>query len=556
VRRVRPAAAGAALGLAGLLLALGGCMTPPVMLETERGELVAASFPPGSEIVSLEVEPGTRLRGVFVPAQCPEGAPSPAPVVLGFLESSGTLLRGARSSGLKAHASTLESDEPLLDDGREQGLPLEAARPLLQLEYRWLTRVSQLGFSALAFDYTGIGGSDGERSPEHLRRDAHAAWEEALRRAGGDPSRVVLRGVSIGALAVAALLQDGAQPRAVMLVAPVRAETVAANGARAMHGPWLGLLASAAMGPALDVSLTEQLREHRGPTLLVTAARDEFLRHDERAELRDAVTQAGGLCAVRYDDHIDLSLAARDLLVLESWFLGRLPGLGDPDQRLRAEREAWHDLCRGSGDDAPFLDLQPGEPAGMRLEALLSELPLACPGPAGALALAGASTADAIELLDLLAWLPAARRERLDPLALRWLFDLDDPGGRITSSELFELRALVEDGVAGRSADAIASLLDDSCEEPLDPAQPFLIALQAALGGAFKVERGPAARLMADHSQTLQERGVSRADAHRRILRVALRCAGIPDRVTTGADGTATLEVLERGGCWRALPVP
>src|SRR5688572_28157659 len=76
--------------VAAAVVSVGGCFTPPVLLESKRSPLAPADFPPQAEMVELRVEPDVALRGVFVPARL--AASAPAPVVLDFLESSGSLV--------------------------------------------------------------------------------------------------------------------------------------------------------------------------------------------------------------------------------------------------------------------------------------------------------------------------------------------------------------------------------------------------------------------------------------------------------------------------------
>lgn len=63
-----------------------------------------------------------------------------------------------------------------------------------------------LGYAALAFDYRGVGESQGERGrlhPEELVRDTRSAIDFLEQRPGVDPARIALWGTSFGAAAVA-----------------------------------------------------------------------------------------------------------------------------------------------------------------------------------------------------------------------------------------------------------------------------------------------------------------------------------------------------------------
>ncbi len=537
-----------------LALLLPGCFAPPVLLETRRGALDPALFPPGAELVELPVAPGESLRGVFVPAMAHAG---PAIVVLDFQPSSVTLLDGARATGWKAGVTTGGVDVPLLDECGGEGAPPESEGRMFPLAHRRLAHLPLLGFSVLVMDYAGVGASDGERSADNLRRDAHVAWDEAVRRAGGDPARVVLRGTSLGALAVAALLQDGARPAAVMLVAPVRDETVTRNGARALGRPWMERLFGWLLRAPVGVDLLAELTAAHAPALVVVPRVDLFLRHDERAALRDAVAAACGTFLVRHNQHIALALASRSLLDVEAWFLARLPGLGTPEDRLAAELAVWSDTRNGAvaaGIDAADGDaasaLRPGAPARRRLEALLAELPLALPGVAGALALAGVSATERRELLEVLEWLPPGRRARLDAGALRRLFDCDDPAGRLDLETLAMLRGARTD-LGQLDSDGIVAVFEDA-RRP-GPVEEF--GFSASVDGSFTTHGDMGPQGIRYELAELATAGLAPPDAERQVLRLLLKAGGVPERVVAGSDGVPSIEVLDAGG-WRRLPLP
>lgn len=168
-----------------LLLSNAGCITPPLLRRAVENRIWLGEFPHGAETVEVPVPDGSKLRGVFVP-----GDPG-APIVLHFLESGGSVAKGTH------------------------GFP----------SYQVLCDLRACGFASLLLDYRGNGVSTGVLSPVNLREDAELMWREALRRAGGDATRVVVRSLSIGALPAASLIDDGAAPRAIFLLAPVRAET-------------------------------------------------------------------------------------------------------------------------------------------------------------------------------------------------------------------------------------------------------------------------------------------------------------------------------------------
>jgi len=156
------------------------------VIDTGRDEIDLSEFPAGTEIIAIVVENGDALRGVFVPA-----GPD-APIVAMFLESSGSITNGG-------------TDMP--------GYPVA-----------WDLRGA--GIALLCVDYRGVGMSNGEPAPDNIARDALAVWGEAQRRAGNRGDRIVLRGMSMGTWAICPLLDMGAEPAAVVITAPVRAETI------------------------------------------------------------------------------------------------------------------------------------------------------------------------------------------------------------------------------------------------------------------------------------------------------------------------------------------
>ncbi len=279
-----------------VLALLAGCITPPAVLSGGTDHVPFDELPPDAESVAVVVGEDSQLRGIFVPSD------PGAPVVLHLLESGGSATHGTRGIGA----------------------------------YPYLERLADRGFASLILDYRGVGMSDGDRSPHHLREDALAAWDEAVRRAGS-PSRVVVRGMSIGALAAASLLEDGVEPGAVILIAPVRAETVAGHFARASYGGFLGGAISLFLGDAGDSDLVAAIEMCPSPLLVLAAASDDALPADERALVEVSVASVGGRFElISNETHLGLILRTNELDALELAFLqARFPGL-PPEQRQSA----------------------------------------------------------------------------------------------------------------------------------------------------------------------------------------------------------------------------
>ncbi|MDE2291505.1 MAG: alpha/beta hydrolase, partial [Elusimicrobia bacterium] len=91
-----------------------------------------------------------------------------------------------------------------------------------------------MGLSVLLFDYRGYGESPGRPRERGLYEDSEAAAREALRRAGGDPGRLVYYGESLGC---AAALETALRlrPAALILDSPF---TSIADMSRDVY-PWL-----------------------------------------------------------------------------------------------------------------------------------------------------------------------------------------------------------------------------------------------------------------------------------------------------------------------------
>jgi len=239
------------IAVLGLLFASASCVTPPLVMSggVREVELGARRVSWGAERVEVELATHETLRGLFVPAG--EGAP----IVLHFLGSSGSVTTRQHADGLD-----FDTDE------------LFAA-------------LRDRGCASLALDYRGVGASDGSRDPHHTPDDALAAWNEALRRADGDSRRVVLRGMSLGTLAVASLIERGVQPKSVVLIAPVRAETAAVNWVGEHYGALLAWIARPFLERPMDVDLFAAIRACRAPLTLAVGSRDALLGARDRDRL-------------------------------------------------------------------------------------------------------------------------------------------------------------------------------------------------------------------------------------------------------------------------------
>jgi len=539
--------------VAGVLgLAVCSCFTPPAVMEAGNSTLELASFPPGAELVELPVEDGVVLRGVFVPG------PPDAPVVLHLLEAMGSISVGALPMGtvFRGPADPSASPEesrapppelPALD--AVDGLPRERNERAGSMQYNLVASLRALGFSTLIVDYEGVGASGGERSPLNLRRDARAAWNEAVRRAGGDPRRVVLRGTSLGALAAATLLADGVEPAAVTLLAPVRAESVTENFARPGYGDSVAAFAGWFMRDPVDVDLLATLEALRVPLLVVVPADDFLLPEDERALLEEAVARADGTLVSRHEGHVELAIASRDLLCSEVGFYERELAGWIPDREGAAVawwREHGSDPATASAFDA-------SSPAMERLRAVLRGTVLPAPGLAAALALSDLTDVEICDLTLWAQWMPPETWSEADASALRAFSSLDDPSGRLPS-------AVLRDSLLASSI--LASLPPEELRRwvcgPLRQGEitngPGGFSMSLRDGTVRPLDRESQARWtpISLRDEGRQQRHLSKRDADRQAVRLTLRLAGIPERL--GAEASC-LEIWQRG-LWRDLDLP
>ena len=283
------------------LLASVGSVIPPALLEAGYPQLdiVSGGFPAETEQLELEVIRGTNLRGVFVPAELDD-----APIVVHLLESLGSVTYGTK------------------------GL----------LGYPCLWSLRENGFSSLMVDYRGIGASDGQRSPRNMHADATAMYAEAMRRTNGDETRIAVRALSLGTLAAAALCKDHAtitrmeslarRPAGVIMIAPVRAETVAGNWLGKYHGRIVKLFASLTnMRRPVKVNQVAVMAGLKAPLLVYSPEKDYALPPEEMTMLKASCAQAGGEWHSSPYNHSGHVLTSHDVIPAEIKFLRNLFGL-------------------------------------------------------------------------------------------------------------------------------------------------------------------------------------------------------------------------------------
>lgn len=496
--------------IGSILIALGlspGCLVPPAIPPggDPAFDVEGKRFPPGTEAVELPVADGESLRGVFVPSE------PGAPVVLHLLESSGSV------------ASQYLGYENVLDE------------------------MAGMGFASLIVDYRGVGRSDGDRSPRNLAADADAMWAEAERRAGGDPGRVVVRAVSIGALAAAILARRDVHPAAWIFIAPVRAESVVRHFAAWQYPGLLGRLAAACFRPVADVDLVATVRALREPLWVVSPADDELLPPDEQARLREAVEAAGGTWTVSSSSHPYTTLGAHGIWSSEEaeMLATLLPGW--PDRAARAG------AILAELPPEVAARFPPDSPERSRLAEISVRV-----GPASRPALAAAALAfeDVGAAARLLRRSSAKKQDWLHGLEfeeLELVLDLRDPAGDLpidlVRDWVREFLLARSQGEAGAAHLAIDSILDLARRSEIEAAAGRDAYHEVPmLSGSASMEY-PCSELWRSLGMGTD---ALRSDVRRRAARVLLKAAAIPDRVVAAGDGSYRLEIRQGSG-WRAL---
>ncbi len=499
VRYSRPALALAwALGAS-----LASCLTPPAVLQGTHIDPVLAIglYPEETERVEVPVADGEFLRGFFVPAG--DGAP----VVLHLLESSGS------SASLWFHYEVL------------------------------CRRLQGLGLASLLVDYTGVGASDGTCSPRNLARDANAMWHAAVARAGGDPSRVIVRGISIGTIAAALLLRDGAEPGVIILHGPVFADTAVRRFARRRHGAFVAWLAATLYADVADVDLALEVASYRSRLLVIVGREDFFLSNEERARLEEAVHAAGGEWHALTLGHAQGSIEAHALRVEELEFLvERFP----PPHLDEEENDALlAAIVAEAGADAAAHFADPGARARLTELARLARR-------ANPVLLAAVSLANEPQLASLRYLWMLEERGSLHRLPFEDLVEvvaLDDPAGRlpIDTITMASLPGDMHDRFGlGGPAGHVDRIVNDVA---------FALAGEEALSSYSITIPWDRIEIVSDPRDLiarLRTAGVPEEALARVAVRTFLKAARIPERVRRTSDGRVVLEIM-KNGTWREL---
>jgi hypothetical protein len=460
-------------------------------------EQALAAYPPETEVIELTAANGEVLRGVFIPAD------EDAPVVLHLLETTGSAF--SDKLGYDALAS----------------------------------QIADLGLASLLVDYRGVGTSQGKRSPKHFSEDVELMWNEAVRRAGR-PERVLLRGVSLGTIAVTVLLEQGARPGAVELLLPVRAETVTAKFARDVYGSLLSFVARIAYGDVAPVDLYAILDAVDVPLLVITAEEETLMSAAELATLEEVVERGlDRTFLVHPGDHYLAAIEARALLTKElPFFTEGLP------ESLATEvaRRARSARALSGLDDELSARFPAGSPERARFDAVAAFALRADPVHVAAAALAGTPPLSAARLR----WRTERRPvEPTTPETLRAFYDLSDPAGRLPI-DLIE-RASQPLDFKARYGGAVI---------PYEPGQIAHIASVGGVGCGWElriqvglIETGLNVDF-AEFGRALAARGLGGEDASRQLTRIMLKGYRFPDRMRD------SLEVHWKGSWQELVPDP
>ncbi len=478
----------------------GACFAPPALLPAFDVDIERAlqGYPPGTERVELELDSGKRLRGLYVPSD------SGAPVVLHLLEATGSVAS-------------------------------------CKFEYGELcAELSDLGFASLLVDYRGIGISDGHPSVDHLKVDSLAMWQEAVRRAGGDPGRVVVRGVSMGTIATALLLEEGVRPRAIVLISPVLARTVVERFTGVFTGEFLALFTRLLFREVADVDSVEEIREAGTPAFLVIGDEDPLLDEDDRAALSAAVWPAGGGSFRRPGDHLLVSIEAHTLLREERPLYSRF----FPDRSPEASRVAQilEALPPEIGEQ-----FAPGSEPHSRLTDLARHCRVGDPILLAAAAIGNANGESAARMV----WLhrPDYRPELpFEDLACQ--LSLEDPAGDLAIDLVEDYSRPIE---LPRRHGGMYAILDAKAVVRAMHSNGMGLA-----GGSWSssvIAAGQRVEVRSDSELlmvSLRARGLAEDDARRQFVRILMKAQRIPDRLTRTGDGALVLEARENGE-WRTL---
>jgi hypothetical protein len=133
---------------------------------------------------------------------------------------------------------------------------------------------AQLRVNVLAYDYRGAGRSDGKSSVAKTRDDAHAVIEAWKKRPDAGPARLVLLGVSLGAMTAAELVAEAPDTYAAVVLdsAATNVQEWAANLMPWYAAPFVTLKVTASLA---EIDAEAAVRRVQTPLLIVVGDADD-----------------------------------------------------------------------------------------------------------------------------------------------------------------------------------------------------------------------------------------------------------------------------------------
>ncbi len=294
---------------------LAGCTVAPLVTQVKPNGVSPLRSSGAAREISVAADDGTVLRGLLVESEVPNGF-----VVLHLLPS-----RTSIDAGLPVGIGRL-GPEPMIEAFAAQG------------------------FASLAFDYRGVGASDGRADASLLLDDGAAIWRRAVELADGCEGRVIIRACSLGALVATDLLAQGAKPAGVILFAPVSSKTVVRHAARHHRGPVFVPLSTVFVRSPQTPPLEAVLASTSVPVLALLAADDPYLPRREAEQLRAVLDRSVHTARLLPLDHQTLVLRAWGLVIesSEEGFAGQITHqLLEDEQAFLNSLRAWNRAPKG-----------------------------------------------------------------------------------------------------------------------------------------------------------------------------------------------------------------
>ncbi len=183
------------------------------------------------------------------------------------------------------------------------------------------------GLAVLRFDFRGSGDSAGEFREMTVSReitDAQAAFDFLASRSEADPKRLAVLGLSLGGCVAACLAGREERLRALVLWAAVAhpgsqfQERAAAFGEADVLDYQGWELGRGFMEDLRNLHPLEEVKNYRGPSLVVHGSRDESVSPSDASDYRIALGGGCRLVSIRGADHVFSSLTWKSEAIGES----------------------------------------------------------------------------------------------------------------------------------------------------------------------------------------------------------------------------------------------